>query len=72
MQLAIRIMRHMKQRGYGAMSIERRELDPAPGITPNYVMRSLATMPRFHGTSNLPSIDNLFAGRFDSRSLHFL
>jgi hypothetical protein len=35
-------------------------------------MRSLATMPRFHGTSNLPSIDNLFAGRFDSRSLHFL
>lgn len=72
MRLAVRIMRHMKRRGYRAVSIERRELDAAPGITPNYVMRSLSTMPRFHGTSNLPSIDNLFAVRFDAHSLRFL
>jgi len=72
MGLAIRIMRHMKQRGYRAVSIGRRELDAAPGITPNYVMRSLSTLPRFHGTSNLPSIDNIFAVGFDARCFHFL
>ena len=72
MGLAVGIMRHMKQRGYGAVSIERRDLDAAPGITPNYVMRSLSTMPRFHGTSNLPSIDNIFAVRFDASRFQFL
>jgi len=35
-------------------------------------MRSLSTKPRFHGTSNLPSIDNLFAVRFDASRFQFL
>jgi len=70
-RLAIKIMLHMRRHGYGAVGIERRELDADPGITPNYVMRCLSTMPRLHGTSNLPSIDNLFAVRFRERDFDF-
>lgn len=68
---AIRIMRYMNKHGFGAVRVERKELDAAPGITPSYVMRSLSTMPRLHGTSNLPSLDNIFANRFDARSFSF-
>jgi monooxygenase len=60
-QLAIKIIVHMKKRGFGAVSVPRTELEAAPGITPNYVMRCLATLPRLQGTSDLPSIDNLLA-----------
>jgi len=70
-RLAVRIMTYMKQRGLGMVQIERKELPAVPGITPNYVMRSLSTMPRLHGTSNLPSLDNLFAVRFDARNFRF-
>jgi len=70
-RLAVRIMLHMKKRGFGTVSVERQELDAAPGITPNYVLRSLSTLPRLHGTSNLPSIDNVFAARFNPRNLRF-
>jgi hypothetical protein len=61
----------MKKHDFGTVRIERRELDAAPGITPNYVMRCLSTLPRLHGTSNLPSIDNVFAVRFNPRNLRF-
>lgn len=70
-RLAVRIMRYMEKRGLATVSIERRQLEPAPGITPNYVMRSLSTMPRLHGTTNLPSLDNLFASRFNPRDFRF-
>src|SRR3989442_87972 len=70
-RFAIRIMAHMKAQGFGTVSVERREIDSAPGITPNYVMRRLSIVPRLHGTWNLPSIDNLFANRFDPGSFNF-
>ena len=70
-RFAIRIIAHMKKRGLGSVSVERREVDAAPGITPNYVMRCASTLPRLHGTSNLPSIDNLFANRFNPGSFNF-
>jgi hypothetical protein len=70
-RLAVRIMLHMNKHGLGTVSVERRELAAAPGITPNYVMRCLSTLPRLHGTSNLPSIDNVFAVRFSARSFSF-
>lgn len=69
--LAIKIMAYMKEHALGTVSIERKELPAAPGITPNYVMRCLSTMPRMHGTSDLPSVDNFFASRFNPRSLGF-
>lgn len=71
LRLAVRIMRHMRKRGLGVVSIPRRELPPAPGITPNYVMRALSTLPRLHGTSDLPSIDNLVASRFRAANFSF-
>jgi len=61
---SIRVMVHMKQHGFGSVSVERRDVPCKPGITPNYVLRSLATLPRPHGLTNIPSIDNLFARRF--------
>lgn len=70
-RLAIRIMAYMNKHGLGMVSVERQEVDSRPGITPNYVKRSLDTMPRFHGTSNLPSIDNLFATRFNPARFSF-
>lgn len=70
-QLAVRIMRHMDKHGLGMVSIERREVDGAPGITPNYVKRCLATMPRMHGVSNLPSIDNIVVNRFNPARFNF-
>ena len=70
-KLAIRIVAHMRAHGFHTVSIERREIECRPGITPNYVKRCLATMPRLHGTSDLPSIDNLFASRFRPGSFNF-
>jgi cation diffusion facilitator CzcD-associated flavoprotein CzcO len=70
-RLAIRIMAHMNKHGLDMVSVERQEVDSRPGITPNYVKRSLDTMPRFHGTSNLPSIDNVFATRFNPARFSF-
>lgn len=71
LRLALKVMRHMERRGYRTVAIERKQLPAAPGITPNYVMRSLATMPRLHGTCDLPSIDNLLAGRFGAKNFSF-
>ena len=70
-RLAVRIMRHMQRNGHGSVSVPRRELPAAPGITPNYVMRVLETLPRLQGTSDLPSLDNIFAVRFDARRFRF-
>ncbi len=70
-RLAIRIMAYMARRDLGSVRVPRRELPAAPGITPNYVMRSLATLPRFEGTSDLPSIDNLWATRFNPSNFIF-
>ena len=64
---AVKIMRHMERRGLGTVSVPRKGVPAAPGITPNYVLRSLATMPRLQGTWDLPSIDNLLG--FPLRSL---
>jgi monooxygenase len=70
-RLAVRVMRHMDRNRLGVVSVERRELPAAPGITPNYVMRCLSTLPRLHGTTNLPSLDNLFAVGLDTREFRF-
>ena len=70
-RFAIKIMAYMKRQGLGTVGIERTEVDSAPGITPNYVKRCLSSMPRLHGTSNLPSIDNIFSNRFSPRSFNF-
>jgi monooxygenase len=68
---AVKVMAHMAKHGFGVVSVARKALPAAPGITPNYVLRCLSTMPRLHGTSNLPSIDNLFAARFDAAGFDF-
>jgi monooxygenase len=70
-RMAIRIMEYMEKHGLGTVSVERREVFSLPGIMPNYVRRCLATMPRIHGTSNLPSIDNIFASRFNPEDFKF-
>jgi monooxygenase len=71
MGLALRIMAHMRRHGYGVVSVPRREHDLLPGITPNYVLRSLALIPRLEGTTDLPSLDNLLASRVDAAGLRF-
>ncbi|MGQ0666561.1 MAG: flavin-containing monooxygenase [Nitrospiraceae bacterium] len=70
-RLAIRIMAYMNKHGLRMVSIERREIDSAPGITANYVKRSLDTIPRLHGTWNVPSIDNAFSVRFNPACFDF-
>ena len=70
-RMAIGIMEHMRKHGLGTVSVERKDVFSLPGIMPNYVKRCLATMPRIHGTSNLPSIDNIFASRFNPADFNF-
>jgi hypothetical protein len=71
LRLAVRILQHMRRRGFGLVGVPRREVAAAPGITPGYVMRALSTLPRLEGTSDLPSIDNLIASRFRAASFRF-
>jgi len=42
-----------------------------PRITPNYVMRKLDDLPAFHGSLELPSIDNLLFYRFNPGDYQF-
>jgi cation diffusion facilitator CzcD-associated flavoprotein CzcO len=72
LRAATRMMKHMQRRGLGAVSVPRKELAAKPGITPNYVMRSLSTMPRFEGVTAIPTIDNLFAARINRGNYRFV
>ena len=71
LQLAVKVMAYMKRHDLGSVSVERKELPCKPGITPNYVMRCLATLPRMQGITNIPSIDNVFFSRFTPASFRF-
>jgi len=42
-----------------------------PPLTANYIKRSLGRMPKFYGTYDLPSLDNLVSYRFNPRSFSF-
>jgi len=69
---AVRIMTSMEKHGFGIVSVPRRELEAQPGITPNYVMRSIATMPRLERTTNIPSLDNLLGVGAHCREIHMV
>ena len=70
-RFAIRIMAYMKKNGFRTVSIDRKDVDVSPGITPNYIKRCLSIMPKFYGTYDLPSIDNILSYRFNPGSFHF-
>jgi cation diffusion facilitator CzcD-associated flavoprotein CzcO len=68
---AIKIMTYMARHGYRAVSVDRRDVPLVARITPNYVKRSLAAIPHFYGTYELPTVDNLVSFRFRPRQLRF-
>jgi hypothetical protein len=70
-RFAIRIMAYMRAHGFRTVSIDRKDVDTLPGITPNYVKRGLARIPKLHGTYDLPSIDNVLSYTFDPRRFNF-
>lgn len=70
-RFAIKIMAYMKKNGFRAVSIDRRDVDFTPSITPGYIKRCLSIMPRFHGTYDLPSIDNILSYRFNPGGFNF-
>jgi cation diffusion facilitator CzcD-associated flavoprotein CzcO len=70
-KFAIKIMQYMRAHGFRTVSIDRRNVEYSPRITPNYVKRGLATLPRLYGTWDLPAIDNLVSYRFDPREFNF-
>ena len=47
------------------MSIDRKEVEYTPALTPNYIMRCFSELPRLYGTHELPSIDGIFSYRFN-------
>jgi hypothetical protein len=61
----------MRQQGFDQVEIARKPVKKIPRITPNYIMRNLASLPAFYGTLELPSIDNLFFYRFKARDYSF-
>jgi cation diffusion facilitator CzcD-associated flavoprotein CzcO len=70
-RFAIRIMEYMRANGFRRVSIDRRDVGFTPPLTSGYITRSLAAMPRFYGTYDLPAIDNLVSYRFDPRAFRF-
>ena len=70
-KLIVRILCHMHQRGLDTVSIPRRSIRQNPRITPGYIMRDLPRLPAFHGSLELPSIDNLLFYRFRPRCYRF-
>jgi monooxygenase len=71
-RFAVKIMRYMAKRGMRKVCIDRGEaVQYTPAITPNYIMRHLAGMPRLYGTYELPSLDNLLCYRFEPRAFRF-
>lgn len=70
-RFAIRIMKYMAKRGHRSVCIDRRGVQYTPAITPNYIMRSFALMPRLYGSYELPSIDNLLCYRFEPGAFRF-
>jgi len=70
-RLAVRIMRHMHENGLRTVEVEHREVAFRPRITPDYVMRSRASLPRLYGTWELPVIDNIFRYRFRPAEFRF-
>ncbi len=70
-RFAIKIMKYMASNGLRNVSIERKDVQYKPAITPNYLMRDFPTLPRLYGSWELPSVDNLFRYRFEPRTLNF-
>ena len=70
-RFAVKIMRHMKENGYRSVRVDREGVQYTPAITPNYIVRCLAHMPRLYGTYELPSLDNLLCYRFNPRRFKF-
>jgi cation diffusion facilitator CzcD-associated flavoprotein CzcO len=70
-RLIVKIIQHMQQRGLESVSIPRQAVAKRPRITPNYVMRKLDELPAFHGSLELPSIDNLLFYRFNPGDYQF-
>jgi len=68
---AIRVRRYMARSGFRTVSIDRKGVQYNPAITPNYIMRRLAAMPRLYGSYELPSVDNLFCYRFEPGAFRF-
>ena len=70
-RFAIKIMAYMKRNGFRSVSVDRQDADFTPPLTANYIKRSLGRMPKFYGTYDLPSLDNLVSYRFSPRSFSF-
>ena len=70
-RFAIKIMAHMKRNGFRSGSVERRDVEFTPPLTANYIKRNLGRIPKFYGTYDLPSLDNLVSYRFNPRSFSF-
>lgn len=70
-RFAVKVMAHMRQNGYRSVVIDRKGVTYAPAITPNYIMRCFAQMPRLCGTYELPSVDNILCYRFNPRRFRF-
>jgi cation diffusion facilitator CzcD-associated flavoprotein CzcO len=70
-RFAVKIMRYMAKHGLRSVCVDRKGVQYTPTITPNYIMRRLALMPRLYGTYELPSVDNLLCYRFEPRAFNF-
>jgi len=63
-RLIVKIIQYMDKNHLDTVQIERKPVEQAPRITPNYIMRDISKLPAFYGSKELPSIDNLFFYHF--------
>ncbi len=71
-RFALKIMAYMIKHDFRTVSIDRMVVDCVPTITPNYIKRRFAKLPRLYGTYELPSIDSILSFRFNPRNFNFL
>jgi cation diffusion facilitator CzcD-associated flavoprotein CzcO len=70
-RFAIRIIKYMAKRRLSTVRVDRRDVTFTPSLTPGYITRCLARLPRFYGTYDLPSVDNILSFRFHPRQFTF-
>ena len=70
-RFAIKIMAYMNKNGFRTVSIDRRDVDFMPSLTPTYIKRCLSMMPKFYSTYALPTIDNILSYRFKPGNFNF-
>ena len=70
-KLITKIVLYVERRRFATVAVDRKPVPQRPRITPNYIMRSLPSLPAMYGTLELPSVDDWLCFAFRRRDYRF-